>query len=233
MLASAQQNEELDRGPSAASKERFCALTRVARPVDDLIRFVVGPAGEAVPDLKRKLPGRGLWLTATRDTIDEAIKRKIFARGFKRDVTVAADLAGTTEALLARAALDALAIAGKAGQVVSGFAKVEAAIEKGEAIAVLHASDGAEDGLRKIEAALRRDTSKSPKDAPVIAIFSGSQLDLALNRLNVVHAALLAGPVSDTFLARTKRFERFRTGISTNTTPGTSAASAPADVKAD
>ena len=233
MLASAQHDDELDRGPSGSGQERFCALTRVARPVDDLIRFVVGPAGDVVPDLKRKLPGRGLWLTATRETIDEAIKRKIFARGFKRDVTVAADLAGTTEALLARAALDALAIAGKAGQVVSGFAKVEAAIEKGEAIAVLHASDGADDGLRKIEAALRRDASKSPKDASVIAIFSGSQLDLALNRLNVVHAALLAGPVSDTFLARTKRFERFRTGISTNTTPGTGATTAPADVKAD
>ncbi|MBV9557622.1 MAG: RNA-binding protein [Pseudolabrys sp.] len=233
MLASAQQNDDLDRGPSAASKERFCALTRIARPVDDLIRFVVGPAGEAVPDLKRKLPGRGLWLTATREAIDEAVKRKVFARGFKRDVTVPADLAATTEALLARAALDALAIAGKAGQVVNGFAKVEAAIAQGDAIAVLHASDGSEDGLRKIEGALRREQAKTPKDVPVIAVFSGNQLDLALNRLNVVHAALLAGPVSDTFIARSKRFERFRTGILTNTTPGTDATTATADVKAD
>ncbi len=88
---------------------------------------------------------------------------------------------------------------------------------------MLHASDGAEDGKRKLDGALRRENEKNRRDMPVIAAFSGSQLDLALNRLNVVHAALLAGPVSDTFIARTKRFERFRTGISPNTTPGTGA----------
>ena len=93
-----------------------------------MIRFVVGPGGEAVPDVKRKLPGRGIWITGTRAAVDEAIKRNVFARGFKRDVRVAADLAATTERLLERTALDALAIAGKAGQVVGGFAKVEAAI---------------------------------------------------------------------------------------------------------
>ena len=98
------------------------------RPVADLIRFVVGPDGEAVPDLKRKLPGRGVWVTATQDALGEAIKRKVFARGFKRDVRLPADLVGRTEQLLERAALDALAIAGKAGLVAAGFAKVEAAL---------------------------------------------------------------------------------------------------------
>jgi predicted RNA-binding protein YlxR (DUF448 family) len=240
MLASAHNNEtgdELDRGPSAAGQEhtskRFCALTRTARPVDELIRFVVGPAGEAVPDIKRKLPGRGIWITATSEAVEEAIKRKLFARGFKRDVRVDTDLAGTTGQLLARAALDALAIAGKAGQVVSGFAKVEAVINRGEAIAVIHAADAAEDGKRKIDGVLRREMKKNPRDIPIIAAFSGGQLDLALNRLNVVHAALLAGPVSDTFIARTKRFERFRTGFLTSTAPMPDAMTAPADLKAE
>ena len=122
MLASA-QDHELDRGPSgAAGQERFCALTRVAKPVDDMIRFVVGPDGSAVPDVKRKLPGRGIWITANRGALEEAVKRKLFARGFKREVRVAADFAEQTERLLHRAALDALAIAGKAGQIVAGFA---------------------------------------------------------------------------------------------------------------
>src|ERR1700690_439040 len=95
MLASAQteqpneQAKDLDRGPSAAG-ERFCALSRGARPGDELIRFVVGPAGEAVPDIKRKLPGRGIWITASRDALEEAIKRKVFSRGFKREVHVGA-----------------------------------------------------------------------------------------------------------------------------------------------
>jgi len=122
MLAIAQDNE-LDRGATsvAPGTERTCALTRELKPVSEMIRFVVGPAGDAVPDVKRKLPGRGIWVTATRDAIEDARKRNVFARGFKRDVSVAADLAAQTEQLIERAALDALAMAGKAGVVATGF----------------------------------------------------------------------------------------------------------------
>src|SRR6185295_4667073 len=121
--------QELDRGPASAGSERLCALTRTAKPADELIRFVVSPTGEVIADVKRKLPGRGLWLTATRETVDEAVKRKLFARGFKRDVQVPANLAELTDNMLERAALDALAIAGKAGAVAAGYTRVEAAIE--------------------------------------------------------------------------------------------------------
>src|SRR3954467_8586567 len=131
---------DTDRGP-AAGGERFCALTREAKPADQMIRFVVGPDGTVVPDVKRKLPGRGIWITATRAAVEEAMAKRIFARGFKRDVRVADDLAALTETLLERSALDALAIAGKAGQVVAGFGKVEDALTSGEAIALLHAAD--------------------------------------------------------------------------------------------
>jgi predicted RNA-binding protein YlxR (DUF448 family) len=173
---------------------------------------VVGPDGETVPDVKRKLPGRGIWITATRAALNEAIKRNVFARGFKRNVRVAADLAATTERLLERSALDALAIAGKAGQVVGGFAKVEASIGRDDVLALLHAADAAAQGKRKLDAALQRETAEKSREIAIVEIFTGSQLDLALNRPNVVHAALLAGPVSETFLARAKRLERFRTG---------------------
>src|ERR1700761_8451417 len=121
-------DNELDSGPrqGAAGRERLCVATRAVKPTDDMIRFVVGPDG-IVPDLKRKLPGRGVWVTASKAAVAEAVARKAFARSFKRDVKVAKDLAEQTEALLARAAVDALAIAGKAGDVPAGFAKVEAA----------------------------------------------------------------------------------------------------------
>ena len=100
---------ELDKGPRDSERERLCVATRTVRPVDDLIRFVLGPDGEAVPDLKRKLPGRGVWVTATQDALREAIKRKVFARGFKREVRLPADLVGRTALLLEQAVLDALA----------------------------------------------------------------------------------------------------------------------------
>ncbi len=215
MLATA-HDSELDHGAAkvAPGNERLCALSRTLKPVDDMIRFVVGPDGATVPDIKRKLPGRGIWITATRHCLDEAIKRNVFARAFKSNVRVESDLAASTERLLERSALDALAIAGKAGQVVGGFAKVEAAIGGENLLALIYASDAAADGRRKLGAVLQRKMSEISREIAVVAAFSGAQLDLALNRPNVVHAALLAGPVSDTFLVRVRRLERFRTGDS-------------------
>jgi predicted RNA-binding protein YlxR (DUF448 family) len=206
---------ELDRKPAAAGGERFCALTRTAKPVDELIRFVAGPNGEVVPDIKRKLPGRGIWITATRAAIDEAVKRRVFARGFRKEIRPGDDLGALTERLLERAALDALAIVGKAGQIAAGFGKVEDAIGNGNAVALIHASDAAADGTRKLAAALRRRGDEGEK-IPSIDAFSSQQLDLALGRLNVIHAALLEGPVNATFLARTQRLTRFREGTSTD-----------------
>jgi len=226
MLAIAQDNE-LDRGATsvAAATERACALTHDVLPVERLLRFVVAPSGEVVADLKRKLPGRGIWITATRTALVEAVQRNVFARGFKRDLRVPADLAAQTGSLLERAALDALAIVGKSGNVLTGFSKVEAALAHEQIAALIHASDAAGDGKRKLNAGLHRETAEKSREIALIEEFSGAQLDLALNRPNVVHAALLAGPVSGTFLARAIRLQRFRTGQS----PAEVSAIAPTD----
>jgi hypothetical protein len=209
MTASPQQ-AELDSGPQSRERERMCVLTREVRPVTDLIRFVVGPDGAAVPDLKSKLPGRGVWVTATRDALAEAVKRKALVRGFKREVRLNADLVTQTGQLLEQAALDALAMAGKAGLVANGFGKTEAALadEDKRVIGLIHATDAAPDGVRKLGAALRR--RDSGDQVAVITSLTTAQLDLALGRPNVVHAALLAGPAGDTFLVRLRRLERFR-----------------------
>jgi uncharacterized protein len=212
----AAQDHELDRGTRglAAGAERCCALTRTVMPVDALVRFVLSPAGEVVPDLKRKLPGRGLWITATRAAVTEAVKRNVFARGFKRQVRVAPDLAAALERLIERSALDALAVAGKAGLAVSGFAKVEAALAGGDVVALIHAAEAASDGRRKLDAALRRKSGEKQREIAVADRFTSGQLDLALNRTNVIHAALLDGPGAATFLARIARLRRFRAQLS-------------------
>jgi hypothetical protein len=227
MMLAIAQNTELDHGATsvAAGTERTCALTREIRPVSELMRFVIGPAGEAVPDVKRKLPGRGIWVTATRAAIADAAERNVFARGFRREVRVPQDLAMETERLLERAALDALAMAGKAGRIVSGFAKVEAALGRHNVLALIHAADAADDGKRKLAAALHRNTAGKSGEIAIVETFTGAQLDLALSRPNVVHAALLAGSGSETFFARVVRLMRFRTGFS----PDTVSAHAPTD----
>jgi predicted RNA-binding protein YlxR (DUF448 family) len=203
----------LDGGPrKGAATERMCAVSREVKPVEDLIRYVIGPDDAVVPDIKRNLPGRGLWISATRKAVDQAIKRNLFAKGFKRDVKADAALGEVTDRLLERAALDSLAIAGKASEVAAGFAKVEAAIGRGGLAGLLHAADGSADGLRKLQALLRRNDQDYIHEIPVIRAFTGAQLDLALGRSNVIHAALLAGPASQGFLTRCLRMMRFRTG---------------------
>jgi predicted RNA-binding protein YlxR (DUF448 family) len=211
MLALA--DSDLDHGPRTekSATMRTCVVSREVRPIDELIRFVVGPAGEVVPDVKRKLPGRGLWISASRQTVAEAVRRHQFSRGFKRDVRVAPSLPADTEALLVRSATEALAMAAKAGQVVSGFAKVEGALQR-EIAALIHASDGAADGIRKLDAILRQRGEKrgeSP-EIPTVNVLTSAELDLALGRSNVIHAALLAGPASKTFLSRCQMLVQYR-----------------------
>lgn len=213
MLA-AETGADLDDGPRAKTPatERMCAVTRQVRPTGELIRFVVGPAGEAVADLKRKLPGRGLWVTASREMVTQAVRRRVFAKGFKRDVKAPADLAEAIERLLVRSAQDALAIAAKAGQVVCGFGKVETALKSREAVAVIHATDGAADGIRKLDGLCRQidEDATAGRKFPRIAALSSAELDLALGRSNVIHAALLAGPAGQTFLSRCQILVRYR-----------------------
>ena len=212
MLALA--DPELDNGPRTdrSATMRMCAVTREVRPIDELIRFVVAPSGEVMADLKRKLPGRGLWVSASHQAVAEAVRRHQFSKGFKRDVRVASTLAADTEALLVRSVVEALAMAAKAGQVISGFSKVEDALRQRQAEVLIHASDGAADGIRKLDAVVRQKAgiNDESNQFPVVTALTSEQLDLALGRSNVIHAALLAGPASKTFLSRSQILVRYR-----------------------
>jgi len=210
-----------DHGPRTARSgtERMCAVTRQVRPIDELIRYVISPDGEVVADLKRKLPGRGMWVTASHAAVAEAARRQLFSRGFKRAVKASPALADDTGRMLVRGVLDALAMAAKAGQVVSGFTKVETALGQHQAVALLHASDGADDGIRKLNARMAAASREFPGDdtqnspIPVITALSSDELDLALGRSNVIHAAVLAGPAGRTFLSRSQILVRYRMAI--------------------
>jgi predicted RNA-binding protein YlxR (DUF448 family) len=216
MLAFA--DPDLDNGPrtNKSATVRMCAVTRAVRPIGELIRFVVSPQGEVIADLKHKLPGRGLWVSASRQAVAEAVKRNQFSKGFKRDVRATATLAADTEALMVRGVIEALAMAAKAGQVVSGFSKVEGALQQGQGrnsvSALIHASDGAADGIRKLDAILRQNAGNGDesREFPVVTALTSEQLDLALGRSNVIHAAVLAGPASKTFLSRSQILVRYR-----------------------
>lgn len=196
--------------PEGAS-ERTCIVSRTKGSPEEMIRFVMGPGAIVVPDIGRKLPGRGVWVTARADRVAEAVKRQAFSRGFKTKAVASDALAAEIEALLTKDCLQALSMANKAGLVINGFAKVEQAIASRGVAGLVHAADCGEDGVRKLGQSLRR-WYGSDQATPRVKLFSSGQLDLALGRTNVIHAALIEGPASEGFLGRCRKLRLYRSG---------------------
>ena len=196
-----------------AFPERTCIATRTVREPHELIRFVAGPDGSVVPDLKRKLPGRGAWVSARREAVALAVRRGAFARALKREgLRAAPDLPDLVERLLAADAVQSLSLANKAGRVVTGFEKVEAAILSGGALAVLHAREAAPDGRRKLGQAARRRAAGETEPIAALSPLSGAEMEMALGRHHVVHAALAPGSVSLACLSRCRALIAYRGG---------------------
>jgi predicted RNA-binding protein YlxR (DUF448 family) len=196
--------------------ERMCLVTRQVRPVDALIRFVLDPDGRVVPDLRRRLPGRGVSVTATAAAVATAERKHLFAKGFRQQVTVEPGLAERVRELLEAALTGALGLARKAGALVTGFGKVEEALLSRRAIALLHDADAAEDGRRKLAQAVRRGGNET---LPTVILSSG-QLDLALGQPHVIHAAVLAGPAGANVLERCAALARYDTAETPVGAPG-------------
>jgi uncharacterized protein len=194
---------------AAPSSERTCIVTRAKALPEDMIRFVAGPGGAVVPDIRRKLPGRGVWVLGHAEVVAKAARGEAFSRGFKMKVTASLDLAQAIEMELKRDCLQALSLANKAGQVVAGFAKVERTIASGKICGFVHAADGSEDGARKIEQSVRRRFGNE-QAKPTIDLFLSRELDLALGQTNVIHAALVEGAAGKGFLDRCRRLKLYR-----------------------
>jgi len=189
--------------------ERTCIVTREAQSPAGLIRFVLGPDGQVVPDLRHKLPGRGVWVTARRGMVEEAAKRRLFSRAFKAEARAPETLGEEIERLLRDDMRQGLALANKAGAVITGFHKVEAALAVKPVVALIHAAEAAEDGRRKLANQLRKRLGEAISGFPVIQELSNDELDLALGRSHVIHAALVAGAGSDGFLNRWHRYRSY------------------------
>jgi len=177
--------------------ERRCIVTGTVGPKEALIRFVVGPSGELVPDIEGRLPGRGMWLSAKRDVVNTAVAKAYFAKAARRKLEVPADLAERLESLLRRRCLDILGLARRAGEVVSGYDKVRTELKAGRGAVILAALDGAEEGVRKIGALAPH--------LPVVGILTADELGAAFGRDHTVHGVLLKGRLADRLLIESAR----------------------------
>lgn len=175
-----------------------------------MIRFGVGPDMTIVPDISGKLPGRGIWVEATRTAVAEAAKRNVFQKSLKKQAKVPADLVDLVDRQLAEAARQALSFANKAGLLSCGFSKVDETIESHHAFALLQAYDASEDGTDRLMRKFIAERGAAGRAAPVVRIFAIDEMSLAIGRSNVVHAALAAGGPADGFVGKARRLMRFR-----------------------
>jgi len=174
-----------------------------------MIRFVLGPTGEVVPDIARKLPGRGAWVRAASGDVEAAAKKGAFSRAFKMQAKAPDDLADRVGEGLRARALSYLSFAAKAGVLVLGFEKVRARLKAGDIAVLVTASDGGEDGIGKLWAAAEAG-AKAAAELRHVACFTREELNLALGRTNVVHAALRNHGLGDQFVDAASQYAGYK-----------------------
>jgi len=184
---------------------RRCIVTRQALEKPAMIRFVIDPEGRVTPDLKERLPGRGLWVTATREALDQAVARHAFSKAAKQSVKAAPDLADRVVELARREVAELLGLARKSGQLVAGFEKVDAALRAGKVRVLVAASDGAEDGRGKL-------ARLAGSGVEICAPLTAAELAQALGREHAVHAAIKSGGIAEKTIIASRRFTALQQG---------------------
>jgi predicted RNA-binding protein YlxR (DUF448 family) len=200
----------IDQDEAGDSPLRLCAVSRTQKSPDDLIRFVLGPEDTVTPDLARRLPGRGVWVEANRRAVTAAARQNVFARSLRKAVSLPDDLPGLVEKLMVKRLREAVSIANKAGLLVTGFAKVHDLIDGGRATVLIHAADAALDGAAKLDRKFKALVGAEAAGATIVSELTGPELDLAIGRSNVVHAAACKGGASQRILQEAKRLRRYR-----------------------
>ena len=181
--------------------ERKCIATGEIQPKQGLIRFVMGPEAQVVPDIFGKLPGRGVYVTASRDALDLAVKKKLFARGFKAPVTLPEDLSDEVERQTLRRLVDLLSLARKSGQAVGGYEKVKDWLGKEHATVLIQASDGSGRGKSKLS---------TPHRGSFIGCLTADELGMAFGRQTMIHAALASGGLGKRVVEEAQRLNGMR-----------------------
>ena len=190
-----------------AARQRRDLVSGAVMPEERLIRFVAGPDGAVVPDLARKLPGRGLWVAADRASVETAARKGGFSRSAKTKLSAPAGLADQVEALLLARLLQGLGLARRAGELISGFDGCSQALASGQAAWRIEALNSAADGRRKLSQAARR---SSGPPVPVLGVFDSEELSLALGLGNVIHLVFLAGRGAKSWTVDVQRLSGFR-----------------------
>ena len=192
-------------------RERRCLASGETRDPLDMVRFVLSPDGVVTPDIARKLPGRGVWVSADRKSLEKTIALKSFSRGFKTKAQIDGNLVTLTESLLARRVLGLITMARKAGVMAMGFDQVQSMAREAAIAFRIEAKDGSKDGrskIRTLSKAMNREQDLA--DPIVIGCFTAQDIGKALARDSIVHAAIKPSKLAKTLAIEAKRLSGFR-----------------------
>jgi len=181
--------------------DRKCLATGEVQPKHGLVRFVIGPDGQVVADIMGKLPGRGVYVTAEREALEVAVKKKLFSRGFKTQVTLPDGLVDEVERQILRRLIELLSLARKSGAAVGGYEKVKDWLSKEEAQVLIQAVDGSGRGKSKLS---------TPHMGNYIGCLTADELGMAFGRQTVIHAALASGGLSKRVVEEAQRLQGMR-----------------------
>lgn len=214
--------EEPETGPM-----RRCVVTRERLPKEQMFRFVLSPDRDLIPDLAGKLPGRGIWLSASRDVIEggggthpkgnasgakgRELVRAI-ARAARGPVKVPPDLPGVLETALIRRIGDLLGFARRAGQAIAGFEKARDWMRSHPVGLVLQAADGSEAERARFQSAV-------PDAVPVLDPLTGSELGRVMGHETVVHVVLAPGRLANSIAMEAGRLASLRTATDPMASP--------------
>lgn len=190
---------------------RRCIVTRQALEKPAMIRFVLDPDGHVVPDLKEKLPGRGLWVTADREVLAQAAAKNAFAKAARQSAKVPADLVERVAELAKREVAELIGLARKSGQLRAGFEKVQIALQGGRVRVLIAAKDGAEDGRGKLARLASSVASVSGRSGvEICAPLTAAELAQALGREHAVHAAIAESGIAERIIVACRRLAGLR-----------------------
>ncbi len=183
--------------------ERKCIATGEVSPKEGLIRFVVGPDSQIVPDLAGKLPGRGVYVSSNKGALESAVSKSLFSRAARQKITLADGFVEMVENLISRRVVDLISLARKSGGAVSGYEKVKDWLLKEEARVLIQAEDGSARGKSKLS---------TPYGGSYIGWLSADELGMAFGRQTVIHAALGAGGLTERVVEEAQRLKGLRVG---------------------
>lgn len=185
MLAADLRSEARDDFEDVTSPRRRCIVTGAVTEKDALLRFVVDPEHRLVVDIEQRLPGRGIWLSADRETLMKACAKNIFAKAARAGVIVPVELVEQVEARLIRHCLNMIGLARRAGQAAFGFEKARDWFRSGRTGLLLIAADASANARAK---------GRAFNDAePLVVPLTASELGGVAGRERSVYVVIAPG----------------------------------------